>query len=138
MLLADCIEKMFDDGVLSEKLRFTFFRYQNYHLWDRHITYFIHDYLDKGFLRPAEHWHSQARLSQFVGQEADEVDLGTQIDGVRSMLLLDAYLSSNLEGIRKEIEGLAEKFGVSVYPWGYVVPPAQNSTKQAQSARFLQ
>jgi glycosyltransferase involved in cell wall biosynthesis len=122
MLVADCIEKMFDDGILTEKLRFAFFRYQNYHLWDRHITYFVDDYLTKGMLRPAEHWSTQSRLSQFVGNVDGEVDLGTQIEGVRAMLMLHAYLSSNLEGVRQEIQALSEKFGQSVYPWAYVVP----------------
>lgn len=122
MLLADCMDAMYADGVLTDRLRFAFFRYQNYHLWDRHVTYFVDDYLRVGMIRPPEHWSSQSRLAQFVGDEAEGVNLAQQIEGVRSMLILHAYLSSNLEGVRQEIQGLAEKFGESVYPWRYVVP----------------
>lgn len=122
MLVADCIEQMFEDGVLTNKLKRAFFRYQHYHLWDRHITYFIDDYLTKGFLRPASHWHSQARLGQFVESDEFGVALETEIDGVRGMLMLHAYMSSNLQGVKEEIEGLGLRFGESVYPWGYVVP----------------
>ncbi len=121
-LVADCLEAMFDEGVLTKKLNRRFFRYQNYHLWDRHITYFIHDYIGQGILNHPDRWASQAKLAQFLEDETFAESLVKEIDMVRSLITVHSFLSANVANIKDEIEAVSARRGDSCYPWGYVIP----------------
>ena len=122
MLVADCLELMFDEGILKNKLKKAFFRYQNYHLWDRHITYFIADYVNQGLMRPSSDWDSQAKLAKFLYDDLFATALVGEIEMVRGLITLHSYLESNLGGIKAEIEAVSARRGESSYPWGYVIP----------------
>lgn len=122
-LVADCLEAMFEDGVLTNKLNRRFFRYQNYHLWDRHITYFIHDYISQGLLNPPARWESQARLAQFLEDEPFAEALVKEIDMVRNLITVHSFMAANVDSLKSEIEAVSARRGDSCYPWGYVIPP---------------
>jgi glycosyltransferase involved in cell wall biosynthesis len=122
MLVSDCLELMFEEGILENKLKKTFFRYQNYHLWDRHITYFVSDYVGQGLMRPSSDWESQAKLAKFVDDELFATALVNEIEMVRGLITLHSYMESNLLGIKAEIEAVSARRGESSYPWGYVIP----------------
>ncbi len=122
MKVADCIEAMYEDGILTHKLKRAFFRYQNYHLWDRHMTYFIDDYLSKGLMRPHFQWATQSKLADFLDDEVFAKGLVDQIESVRGLITLHGYMGANLNSIRSEIEDVAKQQAESVYPWSYVVP----------------
>lgn len=119
-LVADCIEAMFEDGILTSKLKKAFFRYQNYHLWDRHITYYVHDYVSQGVMQSNENWSSQSKLAQFIDDEAFAQALVGEIEMVRGLITLHGYMSANLASIKDEIAAVSERRGVSVYPWSYI------------------
>lgn len=122
MLMADCVELMFDDGILTNKVKRAFFRYQNYHLWDRHITYFINDYLTQGMIRPHDQWASQSKLLRFIDDDEFAAGVTQNIETVRGLLTLHGYLSANLESIKGELGALSDLHSTSLYPWGYLVP----------------
>lgn len=122
MLVADCIETMYEAGILTKKLRRAFFRYQNYHLWDRHITYFIHDFVSQGVVVPDAWWEMQKHLAGFLEDEAFAGDLVEEIDRVRDGIKVHRYLSARLGEIQESIAEVSSRRGDSCYPWGYLVP----------------
>ena len=120
--MADCIDLMMDDGVLTGKVRPVFFRYQNYHLWDRHMTYYTHDYLSSGVFNTPDSWAAQTKLCRFVDDEAFSGEVVNDIETVRGLIHLHGYLSMQASELRTQIEELKAKHEESPYPWAYVVP----------------
>ena len=122
MLVADCIETMYDDGILTKKVSTAFFRYTNYHLWDRHIEYFVNDYIKNGFIQPADHWASQSKLTRFINDEGVATGISQEIETLRGMIVLHAYLTANAASVKAEIEKLGASHSNSHYPWSIVLP----------------
>ena len=122
MLVGDCIEAMFEAGILKSKLRRAFFRYQNYHLWDRHITYFLNDYTTRGVVVPDAWWESQKQLAGFLEDEAFAGDLVSEIDRVRKGITVHRYMVARMCEIQDDIDEVCARRGDSCYPWGYLVP----------------
>jgi len=120
--VADCIEAMFDDAILTHKLKRAFFRYQNYHLWDRHMTYFIHDYTSQGVVVPAMWWDSQKRIAAFLEDDAFAEALVAEIDEVRDSITAHKYLVARIGDLQEFIAGVSSRRGDSCYPWAYLVP----------------
>lgn len=122
MLVGDCIEAMYEAGILKDKLRRTFFRYQNYHLWDRHMTYFIHDYTSQGIINTAAWWETQKKLATFLEDEAFAAALIQEIDDVQHWIITHKYLADRLVDLQAGIKEVSDRRGDSCYPWGYLVP----------------
>lgn len=123
LMVADCIEAMFSEGILSKKVRPVFFRYTDYHLWNRHVTYFVDDYLKHGRIQPHIAWAPNIKMAAFIDDEELAGAVSSSIDGLQSLIMLHAYLSANLDGIKNEIQTLTEVHGKNVYPWSIVIPP---------------
>ena len=122
LMVADAIDAMYSEGILKNKLRPVFFRYTDYHLWNRHVVYFVDDYLKRGRVQPHQAWAPNIKLATFIDDEELAVAVASSIDGLQSLCMLHAYLSANLDGIKGEIEALTEVHGKNVYPWSIVIP----------------
>lgn len=132
LLVADCVEKMFDEGILSKKVKMVFFRYTDYHLWNRHATYFIDDYLKHGRVHSHESWHPNIKMLRFIDDEEYAQYVSASIEGLHSLTILHAYLSANLDGLKKEMETLVAEHGKRVYPWSILLPPPKPSADPKQ------
>lgn len=122
----DSIEVMFEDGILKNKLPAKFFRYLNYHLWDRFIVSMINDYANQHALWPEWAWDKTEKFAQFLADDAEAAQLRQDVDAARGMVRLGLYLEKNAEGIRNEVASIGERRSASVYPYGFIgeLPPA--------------
>jgi hypothetical protein len=61
MYAVDCIELMFEEGILKDKVPAKFFRYLNHHLWDRFLVSIINDYAGQHAMWPEWAWDKIAK-----------------------------------------------------------------------------
>ena len=132
LMVADCIEAMFNEDILTNKLKLVFFRYTDYHLWNRHATYYIDDYLKHGKVQPNEAWTPNIKMLRFVDDEEYAQYVAASIEGLQSLTILHAYLSANLDGLKKEMETLVAEHGKNVYPWSILLPPPKPTADPKQ------
>jgi glycosyltransferase involved in cell wall biosynthesis len=120
--LVDALECMYDAGVLKKRVTKEFFRYLNYHLWDRFLTHFASDYLDHGLIWSEDAWGRLMRFAQFVADEEFAKELLIDIEAARGLCTLANYMGKNLEGLRAELAAIRERRGQAVYPYSFVAP----------------
>jgi glycosyltransferase involved in cell wall biosynthesis len=123
LLVIDAIEYMFDRGILTDKVRPEFFRYLSYHLFDRHLTSFIADYLNYGAMWTNEAWGKLMKFANFIADEEYANKLRTDIEAARGMTTLGFYMTHNLEGLRAELDALLKRRHEEVYPYSFMAKP---------------
>lgn len=128
LYVVDAIELMFDQGILTNKLPREFFRYLSYHLWDRHLTSFIGDYLHQNFLWRYESWGRLGKFPQFLEDEKYAAELAADIDAGRDLAMFSAYTAVNLQHMRDNLEALHKRRHEAVFPYSYVAAPEPSIT----------
>ena len=113
------IERMFDDGILTEKLPPKFFRYQHFHLWDRFISHFGGDYLNYGQMWIEDSWANVSRYAKFLDDPDMSESIVRDVEAARGLITLHFYMQKNMDGLRAEIESIAGRHGESCYPYSY-------------------
>lgn len=131
--VADAIEFMFNEGILTEKVRPEFFRYLSYHLWDRHLTSFISDFLNHGMMWSYDAWGKLMKLANFVADEQYAARLASDIEAARGMITLAYYLSENLHGLRTELHDMFVRRHQEIYPYSYMAKPGESAPAPAQA-----
>lgn len=121
--LADALEMMFDDGVIKEKLPKEFFRYIEYHLWNRFLTGFVSEHISTGAIFHDRLWASLCKLPMFLEDEALAAELSTDINYARQMTQLSAYLQQQASAVQEELQGLLGKYGKFEYPYHFGSAP---------------
>ena len=121
LLIADCLEVMYEDKILTKKVKATFFRYLIYGMWDRFLTSFIVDYLDHQYLWADDAWHRTIKMASFIepAEEADKVI--RDIEAARGLSTLHNYLSRNLNGLADELRAIFERHNTAIYPYTYML-----------------
>lgn len=122
--VVDAIELMFEDGILTEKVPPAFFRYLSYHLWDRHLTHFIADYLNQNFVWTYDAWDRLLRFAKLIDDEEYAKQLVVDVEAARGMATLGMFMMRNLEGLREELEQLLKRRHQEVYPYSYAASTA--------------
>lgn len=120
--VVDAVELMFEEGILTQKVPPAFFRYLSYHLWDRHLTAFIADYLNQGFLWNHDAWGRIMKFAQFIDDDKYAERLVVDAEAARGMVTLAMYMAQNLDGIRSELDALLKRRHEAVYPYSYAAP----------------
>ena len=120
---SNAIERMFDDGILTEKLPAKFFRYQSFHLWDRFISHFGGDYLNHSQMWIEDAWSNVSRYAKFLDDDEMAQGIVRDVEAARGLITLHFYMQKNLDGLRSEIESIALRHGESIYPYSYATPP---------------
>ncbi len=120
--IVDALDLMFDEGILTKKLKRAFFRYQNLTFFDRHIVYFTFDYVQNKVINPTFRWDALCRLTKFIENEKHAEAALHSIETTRNTIALHAYLSVEAQGILDGIGALHHQHNESSYPWGYVIP----------------
>ena len=120
LFVSSAIERMFEDEILKEKLPPKFFRYLNYHLWDRFLTHFGGDYLNHNQMWIEDSWANVSRFARYVDDEEVANKIVQDVESMRGMIGVHFYLQKNLNGLRGEIEQIALKRGEGCYPYSYL------------------
>lgn len=123
LFVSTSIERMYDDGVLTEKLPPKFFRYLNYHLWDRFMTHFGGDYLNHGQMWIEDSWANVIRFARFLDDDEVSKSIVDDVEAMRGMIGVHFYMQKNLDGLRNEIQSIALRRGEGVYPYSYLKAP---------------
>lgn len=122
LYLADALELMYEEGILTQRVRKEFFRYLNFHLWNRYTAYWVNDYLTQGTIMDDELWSKVSKLATFLDDVEEAKAIISEIHAARQMIMLCQALKSNQEGIRNELQTLLERQNQDVYPFTFVKP----------------
>lgn len=140
LFISLAVERMVEDGILPVELPPKFFRYLNYHLWDRFITHFIGDYLDREQTWIDDAWANVMRFANFIA-EPDASALRRDVEATRGMITLHSYMKRNVDGINAEIAGIGLRRGEAVYPYSFIPSrdaiDAQSSVSAPQQPQHL-
>ena len=120
LYVSDAIERMFEEGVLENKLPPKFFRYLTYHLWDRFLVHSSVDYSSRGAAWTDQAWASVLKFANFINDEQIIQDLNRDVEAARGMTTLHFYLKQNLEAIMGEITDLSARREQLIYPYTFL------------------
>jgi len=120
--VAEAIESMMARGLIKKKLPIKFFRYMNYHLWDRHLTYYISCWMHNG-----EIWHDEwAKHMESLASLIDDEDVAKRIreDVENSMCLVKAHAVLKVKEKTTEtaLKEIYERRSSSPYPYTFTQP----------------
>jgi len=134
LLIADALEVMYEDGILTKKVKPAFFRYLVYGMWDRFLTSFIVDYLDHQYLWTDDAWHRTIKMASFIkpAEEADQII--RDIEAARGLSTLHNYLSKELNGIADELRRIFERHNTAIYPYTYMLSADMTAKAQEEVA----
>ena len=130
LFISLAVEKMVEDGILPVEMPAKFFRYLSYHLWDRFISHFVGDYLDREQVWFDDAWANVLRLTNFVREPEVVKQVHQDVAAVRGLITLHSYMSRNLEGIRNEIGMIGGRHEEPCYPYSFV---QGNSASEAET-----
>lgn len=122
--LSTALERMYEDGVLKDKMPPKFFRYLSYHLWDRFLSYMTNDYVDRMQMWSDDAWANVLRFTNFCDDEEVVKNVQRDIAAVRGLSVLHFYTKQNLDGIMGGIAEVAVRRGEGCYPYSFATPPA--------------
>lgn len=120
---SDAVAAMFSSGILKDKLSNKFFRYLDYHLWDRFLISALNDYNDSKSLWLDEAWPHILKFADLIADQDMAAQIRADAQGIRSLTALHSYLSLNLSGLQSELEAIGARHGF-IYPYTYVPPQA--------------
>lgn len=100
--VADALESMFAQGILTRKLPKKFFRYLSYHLWDRHITFFIAAWINHGDIWETELTDYIKRLADLLEDGDAAAQIRRKVDVTREMIVEHARLKKGLIEVFEE------------------------------------
>ena len=119
---AQSIDRMFEDGILTNPLPPKFFRYLTYHLWDRFIVHFCGDYTNYGSMWVEDAWASVLLFAKHINDPEVAKSVHQDVEAARGMITLHAYMQKNLDGIKAEIHDLGLRREQIIYPYTFNSP----------------
>lgn len=122
LYMADALELMYEEGILKNRVKKEFFRYLNFHLWNRYIVFFVNDYLNQGILVQDELWSKIQKLATFLEDIEEAKQIIGECEAARGMITLHSYMQRNAEGIRMELQNVLGRQNQDVYPFTYIKP----------------
>lgn len=120
MYAVDAIELMFEQGILTNKVPAKFFRYLNYHLWDRFLISIINDYANQHAMWPEWAWDRIEKFADYVAEEDVAAQIRSDVDSARGMIRLGLFLEQQAEGIRNVMAEIGTRRSESAYPYSFL------------------
>ena len=120
MKLADALQLMYDQGFLKSKLPVKFFRYHNYHLWDRHLIAYVLMWLQENKIWFDDWVFYVKRLASFVADKDAAAKICEEAAGAQRWVLMHAALSENCKILKADLMGILEKRTIETYPLTFV------------------
>ncbi|NPA40542.1 MAG: glycosyltransferase family 2 protein [Thermodesulfobacteria bacterium] len=108
-LFVKVLKQMFDEGLLREKLKPTFFKYLNHNLWDRFLREMIAARIGRYFMnpRPDEGWDIILMIAKLIDDPTTSRLIRTSVFTARSACELYQTIKEKLE--KEKDEALEEK-----------------------------
>ena len=131
---AQSIDRMFEDGILTNPLPPKFFRYLTYHLWDRFIVHFCGDYTNYGSMWIEDAWASVLLFAKHINDPEVAKSVHQDVEAARGMITLHAYMQKNLDGIKQEINDLGRRREALIYPYTFLEPPQPPPSERGASS----
>lgn len=122
LLLADALELMYEQEILKRKVDKRFFRYLNYHLWDRFISHFLSDYFNAKTLWLDDAWGRVIRMTRFIANEEEATAIMADVEAARGLSTLGLYMSRNIAGIESELRTIFDRHTQPIYQYGFIGP----------------
>jgi abequosyltransferase len=122
LYLADALELMYEDGILTQKVKPEFFRYLNYHLWNRYCSHFVNDYIKENAIYTEDMWSRVLKFPTFLQDEEMAKNIILEIEAARGLCTVHSYLQRNLDGLKGELEAILSRQCADVYPFQFVKP----------------
>ena len=121
---AECIEAMFEDGILTQPLETKFFRYLSYDLMGRFLSHFAADYANQGILYDDMTWARVEKLGLFLRDKEAAQKLHEDCTAIRDITILHSGLKANLETLLQRLAQIAQRRNEFPYPYPFVGQPA--------------
>lgn len=120
---AECIEAMFEDGILTQPLETKFFRYLSYDLPGRFLSHFAADYINQGIVYDDLTWSRIEKLGLFLRDKEDARKLHEDCTAIRDLTILHSSLKTNLDTMLQRLAQIAQRRNAFPYPYPYVGQP---------------
>ena len=120
---AECIEAMFEEGVLTQLLETKFFRYLSYDLMGRFLSHFAADYINQGIVYDDMTWARIEKLGLFLRDKDAARKLHEDCTAIRDITILHSGLKANLDAMLARLAVIAQSRNVFFYPYPYVGQP---------------
>jgi hypothetical protein len=120
---AECIEAMFEDGILTNFITPKFFRYLSYDLPGRFLSHFGADYINRGIVYDDMTWARIQKLGLFLSDKEYAQKLNDDCRVMRDLTILHSSLKANLDSIVARIAEISERRNKFPYPYTFVGQP---------------
>ncbi len=115
LYLSDAVQLMYDQGLIKSKLPARFFRYHNYHLWDRHISCFL-------WIWKAEKkiWFDDwalyvKKFASFIAEEEIGKKLAHDVNNAQRLVLMKHSVEDNAKFLDDQIDALYKEHNKQEY-----------------------
>lgn len=122
LYVIDCVERMFEQGILTRKLPAKFFRYMNYHLWNRFIVAYTQDYNQHKALWADDMWGKVAKFGRFLADTELAQQVAKEAEETRGLATVSLYLQKNQDLLHNQLVDLANKNSAAIYPYQFMEP----------------
>lgn len=128
LYLDKALQSMMAQGILPAKLPAKFFRYVNYHLWDRHITYFLAAVQAGAIWAPQ--WIARVKaLADMLDDKTLAKGVNDALDQAVSLAHQRTDAARNLAMAESLMAAMHEKHNAAIYP--YVFTDGSDVRKEA-------
>jgi glycosyltransferase involved in cell wall biosynthesis len=124
LFVVDDVIKLFEKGIIKQKLSPVFFRYLTYSLWDRYAVYLLELTINTGKIsdRYKEHWLRVRKMAEFFDHERDKKIFIQWYNALNNHIAHYEKLNDEVIELRKN---LIEQFiftNSPVYPFKILAP----------------
>lgn len=130
---AECVEAMFEEGVLTKELEPKFFRYLSYDLAGRFLSHWAADYINQGIVYDDLTFARAQKLALFLRDKDAAKKIHDDIEALRTLTILHSGLKQNLDTLLARIAEIAQRRQVALYPYTFVgLPEPSTETTMEQ------
>lgn len=117
--LVDDILKLYEDGVVVRKLKTSFYRYINYSIWDRYLSYLISDADKNGLITESafSHWQRVQRMAETLESDVDKKMLLALQRSIFKLVNQYLVVKTNLTVLQDFLGQEYEKLNAGSYPF---------------------
>lgn len=130
---AECIEAMFEEGVLTQELETKFFRYLSYDLAGRFLSNWAADYINQGIVYDDLTFARAGKLALFLRDKEVAKKIHEDLEALRTFTVLHSGLKANLDVLLARVAEISERRQGALYPYTFVgLPEASEKTVDHQ------
>ena len=120
LYLSEALQIMYDMGLLKKKLPAKFFRYHNYHLWDRHICCATFVWMSEQKIWFDEWVIYAKKLASFVADECLAAKIVEDVNAAQRLVFMKSAADENARIIGEQIQSMYDEHNKEQYPMNIV------------------